>query len=74
MLDVEVKGLCINRAGMKRAHEMAGSTHAVVRCKSNQIKPAMHTDLSHRVPIKSASHQPPIKSASAPSSPASLEG
>ncbi len=21
---------------MKRAHEMAGSTHAVVRCKSNQ--------------------------------------
>ncbi len=28
---------CILRAGMKRAHEMAGSTHAVVRCKSNQI-------------------------------------
>jgi hypothetical protein len=24
------------RAGMKQAHEMAGSTHAVVRCKSNQ--------------------------------------
>jgi hypothetical protein len=23
--------------GMKRAHEMAGSTHAVVRCKSNHI-------------------------------------
>jgi hypothetical protein len=22
---------------MKQAHEMAGSTHAVVRCKSNQI-------------------------------------
>jgi hypothetical protein len=25
---------------MKRAHEMAGPTHAVVRCKSNQIKTA----------------------------------
>jgi hypothetical protein len=29
---------CILRAGMKRAHEMAGSTHAVVRCKSNQMR------------------------------------
>ncbi len=29
--------MCILRAGMKRAHEMAGSTHAVVRCTSNQI-------------------------------------
>ncbi len=30
---------CILRAGMKRAHEMAGSTHAVVGCKSNQTTP-----------------------------------
>jgi hypothetical protein len=28
------------RAGWERAHEMAGSTHAVVRCKSNQISRA----------------------------------
>ncbi len=41
---------CILRAGMKRAHEMAGSTHAVVRCKSNQKKPCIPLLASHPIP------------------------
>jgi hypothetical protein len=32
---------------MKRAHEMAGSTHAVVRCKSNQISTRAGPHLRH---------------------------
>ncbi len=44
---------CILRAGMKRAHEMAGSTHAFVRCKSNQMQLHSLSCVGMSVPVES---------------------
>jgi hypothetical protein len=55
------------RAGMKRAHEMAGSTHAVVRCKSNQILHTFNVAGGRTAQLSGAvSSRPPVSGFSLP--------